>query len=73
MSDVIPRESFSELGRRGKKIYFSESTLGVASVSNSYLRLNGSCDRLCGLVVRVLGYRSRGLDSIPCAARFSEK
>jgi hypothetical protein len=30
-------------------------------------------DRLCGLVVRVPGYRSTGLGSIPGAARFSEK
>jgi hypothetical protein len=30
-------------------------------------------DRLCGLVVRVPGYRSRRPGSIPCAARFSEK
>jgi hypothetical protein len=30
-------------------------------------------DRLCGLVVRVLGYRPRGPGSIPCATRFSEK
>jgi hypothetical protein len=31
------------------------------------------CDRLCGLVVRVPGYRSRGPGSIPGANRFSEK
>jgi hypothetical protein len=30
-------------------------------------------DRLCDLVVRVPGYRSRGPGSIPCATRFSEK
>jgi hypothetical protein len=30
-------------------------------------------DRLCGLVVRVPGYRSRGRGSIPGATRFSEK
>jgi hypothetical protein len=30
-------------------------------------------DRLCGLVVRVLGYRSRGPGSIAGATRFSEK
>jgi hypothetical protein len=32
-----------------------------------------SSDRLCGLVVRVPGYRSRGPGSIPVATRFSEK
>jgi hypothetical protein len=30
-------------------------------------------DRLCGLVVRVHGYRSRGPGSVPGATRFSEK
>jgi hypothetical protein len=30
-------------------------------------------DYLCGLVVRVPGYRSRDLGSIPGATRFSEK
>jgi hypothetical protein len=30
-------------------------------------------DRLCGLVVRVPGYRSSGPGSIPGAAKFSEK
>jgi hypothetical protein len=32
-----------------------------------------SVDRLCGLVNRVPGYRSRGPSSIPDAIRFSEK
>jgi hypothetical protein len=32
-----------------------------------------SYDRLCGIVVRVPGYRSRGPGSIPGATRFSEK
>jgi hypothetical protein len=31
------------------------------------------CDRLCGLVVRVLGYRSGGPASIPGTTRFSGK
>jgi hypothetical protein len=30
-------------------------------------------DRLCGLVVRIPGYRSIGPGSIPDATRFSEK
>jgi hypothetical protein len=30
-------------------------------------------DHLCGLVLRVLGYRFRGPDLIPGATRFSEK
>jgi hypothetical protein len=30
-------------------------------------------DRLCGLVVRVPGYRSRGPSSVPDTTRFSEK
>jgi hypothetical protein len=31
------------------------------------------CDRLCGLVDRVPGYRSRGPGSIPVSTRFSEE
>jgi hypothetical protein len=30
-------------------------------------------DRLCGLVVRVPGYKSRGTGLIPSATKFSEK
>jgi hypothetical protein len=30
-------------------------------------------DRLCGIVVRVPGYRSIGLGSISCTTRLSEK
>jgi hypothetical protein len=33
----------------------------------------GISDRLCGLVVRVPGYRSRGPGLIPIDIRFSEK
>jgi hypothetical protein len=38
-------------------------------------RIRSDCsshDRLCGLVVKVPGYRSRGPGSVPGAARFSE-
>jgi hypothetical protein len=34
-------------------------------------RYQEALDCLCGLVVRVPGYRSRGLGSIPGATRFS--
>jgi hypothetical protein len=37
------------------------------------LSLVSTIDRLCGLVVRARGYRSRGPCSIPGATRFSEK
>jgi hypothetical protein len=43
---------------------------GVNWIFKYYLERN---DRLCGLVVRVPGYRSRGPYSIPGATRFSEK
>jgi hypothetical protein len=36
---------------------------------SSFVLYIGKCDRLCGLVVRVLGYRSGGLGSIPCTTR----
>jgi hypothetical protein len=35
--------------------------------------LSAQKDHLCGLVVRVPGYRSRGPGSVPGAARFSDK
>jgi hypothetical protein len=37
------------------------------------LKMEPALDRLCGLVVRVLGYRSGGPGSIPGTTRFSEK
>jgi hypothetical protein len=41
--------------------------------ANKYTSCEKFVDRLCGLVVRDPGYRSRGLGSIPGATRFSEK
>jgi hypothetical protein len=38
-----------------------------------YLMVYSLTDRLCGLVVRVLDYRSGGLGSIPGTTRFPEK
>jgi hypothetical protein len=38
-----------------------------------YLFWSSNFDRLCGLVVRVPGYRSRGSGPTPGATRFSEK
>jgi hypothetical protein len=38
-----------------------------------WYRFGRKDDRLCGLLVRVPGYRSRGPGSIPRATRFSEK
>jgi hypothetical protein len=39
----------------------------------NFAMLHVKRDRLCGLVVRVLDYRSGGPGSIPCATRFSEE
>jgi hypothetical protein len=38
-----------------------------------FVSYSGACHLLCGLVVRVPGYRPRGLGSIPGTTRFSEK
>jgi hypothetical protein len=47
------------------------------NVIQNYIGLKESAyplrDRLCGLVIRVPGYRSRGPGSIPGATSFSEK
>jgi hypothetical protein len=49
-------------------------TVKAQERNNTHLRLIlGSYDCLCGLVIRVLGYRSRGPGSIPGTTRFFEK
>jgi hypothetical protein len=45
----------------------------VAMIMNYTVIIYNLHDRLCGLGVRVPGYRSRGPGSIPGATRFSEK
>jgi hypothetical protein len=51
-----------------KKQYINRSKYGKINKLH-----NQNLDRLCGLVVRVLGYRSRGPGSIPGTTRFCEK
>jgi hypothetical protein len=46
--------------------------LSRTRVENIFFCLN-SGDRLCGLVVRVLGYRFGGPGSIPGTTRFSDQ
>jgi hypothetical protein len=57
--------------------FFSTPTQNVtltADMFNAFICLQlFHFDRLCGLVVRVLGYRSGGPGSIPGTTRFSEK
>jgi hypothetical protein len=48
-----------------------ETVVRVTLRFKGFFRSSGSDDRLCGLVVTVPGYRSRGLGSIPVATRFS--
>jgi hypothetical protein len=65
----------------GTDLYCDNShfaAIGITSVSLELVRkVKRSkaipADRLCGLVVRVLGYRSGGPGSIPGTTRFSEK
>jgi hypothetical protein len=45
----------------------------VILFSNLFNLYSNIEDRLCGLVARVPGYRSRGPGSVPGATRFSEK
>jgi hypothetical protein len=42
----------------------------VGSGSRKFVLVLFVCDRLCGLVVRALGYRSRGPGSIPALPDF---
>jgi hypothetical protein len=55
---------------KGEKIICSDLESG--GVANFKVR-SRSTDRLCGLVVKIYVYRSKGPGSIPGASRFSEK
>jgi hypothetical protein len=56
--------------------YFTVSICNELTTNIFYIELNlnslliVTCDRLCGLVVRIPGYRSRGPGSIPGATKF---
>jgi hypothetical protein len=55
-------------------IHFNTGRLcGLVGLERGPLSLVSTIDRLCGLVLRVPGYRSRGPGSIAGATRFSEK
>jgi hypothetical protein len=58
----------------GRFMFISVSASNIHEfISNKIIYLfynvKTSCDRLCGLVVRILGYRSGGPDSIPGTTR----
>jgi hypothetical protein len=53
--------------------FLNKALKGNMDVSETKFEEFGACDRLCSLVVRVLGYRSGGPGSIPCTTRFSRK
>jgi hypothetical protein len=72
--EQIKRKIFPIL-RFTNRIRFLDSKVLLLSITRIHI---AACDiniydRLCGLVVRVPGYRSRGLGSFPCATRFFEK
>jgi hypothetical protein len=60
----IPVAAFITVKRRSAVIKFMKAVIYLTFVID---------DRLCALVVRVPGYRSRGPGSIPNATKFSEK
>jgi hypothetical protein len=62
---AFPLEFFSSWQSFSDPLVESEYTL--------YGTYTTIVDHLCGLVVRVPGYRSRGLGSIPGVTTFSEK
>jgi hypothetical protein len=53
--------------------YIRFSVMSVFTGEQIKEPMNLLSDRLCGLVVRVLGYRSGGPGSIPGITRFSER
>jgi hypothetical protein len=64
----------SGIGKRlaaSQERFRSVALVAFCSANDFFFCHNFASDRLCGLVVRVPGYKSRG--SIPGAARFSEK
>jgi hypothetical protein len=72
---IIQKE---DLGLRmfGDNIWEERLDLRKSNTENCIMTYNfhssPNIDRLCGLVVRVLGYRSGGPGSIPGTTRFSE-
>jgi hypothetical protein len=63
-SQVWSQYSFSKYN-----VKFIGATFCIVIINKQFIHLNLSIDRLCGLVVRVLGYRSGGPDSIPGTTR----
>jgi hypothetical protein len=61
------------LEAEGEKTQALKSCSAIKKNSKYIRILRYHSHRLCGLVVRVLGYRSRGPGSIPGVTRFSEK
>jgi hypothetical protein len=68
ITSFIPHSTFAVL-----KVLFLLATCLIISVRFNFVILYWQWDRLCGLAVRVPGYRSWGLGSIPAATRFSDK
>jgi hypothetical protein len=54
-----------------KALCYKPEGCGFHTQWGEFLNLPNPSDRLCGLVVRVLGYRSGGPGSIPGTSRFS--
>jgi hypothetical protein len=67
------QSSWLQIQRSGFDIRRYQIFWEVVGLERGPLSLVSTIDRLCGLVVRVRGHRSRGLGSIPDATRFSEK
>jgi hypothetical protein len=53
--------------------FFNDATPQLPRNGHNYKELYSIIDRLCGLVVRVLGYRSGGPGSIPGTTRKKKK
>jgi hypothetical protein len=70
--ETIISDCTSLLGRHDKQ---RSVLISIESINRININTNkhDSGNRLCGLAVRVPGYRSRGPGSILGAARFSEK
>jgi hypothetical protein len=67
---MLPRASLSVFNKTNSVALVRERAIPI---ERQPLVGEVSAKRLSGLVVRILGYRSRGSGSIPGSTRFSEK
>jgi hypothetical protein len=73
-SSLVPKSIAEPVVTNAMNMEYNQYTVSFNTVSESKKsEVEQTMDRLCGLLVRVPGYSSRGPSSIPGATIFSEK